>query len=67
MMHVNEIKKERRLIIGGQFPHSWAKMKESASIILTFHNWNAELICLITKNEQIKNKKQKCTYMIKGC
>ena len=23
-MHVNEIKKERRLIIGGQFPNSWA-------------------------------------------
>ena len=29
-MHVNKIKKETRLIIGGQFPHSWAKMKGTA-------------------------------------
>ena len=26
-MHVNETKKETRLIIGGQFPNGWAKMK----------------------------------------
>ena len=29
-MHVNEIKKETRLIIGGEFPNSWAKMKGTA-------------------------------------
>ena len=29
-MHVNEIKKGTCLIIGGQFPNSWAKMKGTA-------------------------------------
>ena len=29
-MHVNQIKKETRLINGGQFPNSWAKMKGTA-------------------------------------
>ena len=28
-MHVNEIKKETCLIIRGQFPNSWAKMRET--------------------------------------
>ena len=50
MMHVNEIKKETRLIIGGQFPHSWVKMKGTALNILTFHNLNAELICMLRKD-----------------
>ena len=29
-MHENEIKKETRLMIGGQFPDSWARMKGTA-------------------------------------
>ena len=29
-MHVNEIKKEKHLLIGGQFPNSYAKMKGTA-------------------------------------
>ena len=29
-MHVNKIKKETRLIVGGQFANSWTKMKGTA-------------------------------------
>ena len=34
-MHVNKIKKEMRLTIGGQFTNSWTKMKPINN--LTFH------------------------------
>ena len=56
-MHVNEIKKEKHLLIGGQFPNRYAKMKGTAPSWFDF----SQVECWINllNNEKGTNKKTK--------